>query len=65
MANLDCSDAMKAYIACNYELEKAMNYLVEELEKAGKLEKKVIFTGFREDVANIMQAIDIFCAVFS
>ena len=42
VANLDCSDAMKAYIACNYELEKAMTYLVEELEKAGKLEKTVI-----------------------
>lgn len=42
VANLDCSEEMKAYIACNYELEKAMTYLIEELEKAGKLEKTVI-----------------------
>ncbi len=42
VANLDCSEEMKAYIACNYELEKAMTYLLEELEKAGKLEKTVI-----------------------
>lgn len=40
--DMDCSDAMKAYIACNYELEKAMAYLVEELEKAGKLDNTVI-----------------------
>lgn len=40
--DLDCSDDMKAYIACNYELEKAMAYLVEELEKAGKLDNTVI-----------------------
>ena len=40
--NLDCSDEMKGYIASNYELEKAMTYLVEELEKAGKLENTVI-----------------------
>ncbi len=42
VAHLDCSDSMKAYIACNLELEKAMAYLLEELEKAGKLESTVI-----------------------
>lgn len=42
VADLPYSEAMKAYIACNYELEKAMTYLVEELEKAGKLESTVI-----------------------
>ena len=30
------------YLACNYELEKAMAYLLEELDKAGQLEKTVI-----------------------
>ena len=40
--DLDYSEEMKAYIACNYELEKALTYLVEELEKAGKLENTVI-----------------------
>ena len=40
--DLDCSDEMKGYIASNYELEKAMTYLVEELEKAVKLENTVI-----------------------
>lgn len=42
VANLECSEEMKAYIACNYELEKAMTYLIEELEKAGKLDNTVI-----------------------
>lgn len=42
VAELDCSETMKAYIACNYELEKAMAYLVAELEKAGKLDNTVI-----------------------
>jgi phosphoglycerol transferase MdoB-like AlkP superfamily enzyme len=40
--DLDCSEEMKGYIASNYELEKAMTYLVEELEKAGKLDNTVI-----------------------
>ena len=42
VAHLECSDTMKAYIACNLELEKAMTYLLEELEKAGKLETTMI-----------------------
>lgn len=30
------------YLACNYELEKAMEYLLERLEEAGKLDNTVI-----------------------
>ena len=30
---LPFSTEAKAYLACNYELEKALTYLVEELEK--------------------------------
>lgn len=40
--NLDCSEQMKAYIACNYELERAVAYLVEQLTIAGKLENTLI-----------------------
>lgn len=40
--HLNCSETMKAYIACNLELEKAMTYLLEELEKAGKLDTTMI-----------------------
>lgn len=42
VADLDCSEEMKAYIACNLELEKAMRYLLDELENAGKLDNTVI-----------------------
>lgn len=42
VSHLECSSTMKAYIACNLELEKAMTYLLEELEKAGKLDKTLI-----------------------
>ena len=35
--NLDCSTTVKAYIAANLELEHSLAYLVEELEKAGKI----------------------------
>lgn len=42
VANLNCSEQMKAYIACNYELEKAVAYLVEQLTLAGKLDKTLI-----------------------
>lgn len=42
VASLDCSEEMKAYIACNLELEKAMTYLIEQLEAAGKLDSTVI-----------------------
>ena len=42
VAHLPYSDTVKAYISCNLELEKAMAYLMQELEKAGKLEDTVI-----------------------
>ncbi len=42
VAHLNYSEPVKAYIACHLELEKAMAYLMEELEKAGKLEDTVI-----------------------
>lgn len=32
---LDCSDTIKAYIACNLEVEYAMQHLLEQLEAAG------------------------------
>ena len=40
--HLDCSEQMKAYIACNYEVERAVTYLVEQLELAGKLDTTLI-----------------------
>lgn len=42
VASLPYSDEGKAYIACNIELDKALAYLVEQLEAAGKLDKTVI-----------------------
>lgn len=42
VADLPYSDEAKAYIACNIELDKALEYLIAELEKAGQLEKTVI-----------------------
>lgn len=33
--SLDCSDTIKAYIACNLEVEYAMQSLLEQLESAG------------------------------
>ena len=36
------SGKAKAYLACNYELEKAMSYLVEQLQKAGVADRTVI-----------------------
>jgi len=40
--HLDYSETVKAYIACHLELEKAMAYLMEQLEAAGQLEETVI-----------------------
>lgn len=40
--NLPYSEEAKAYIACNYELEKALTYLVEQLNEAGIAERTVI-----------------------
>lgn len=42
VAGLPCSEEGKAYIACNMELDKALEYLINELEKAGKLDNTVI-----------------------
>lgn len=40
--HLDYSEPVKAYIACNLELEYALEYLVNELEEAGIADKTVI-----------------------
>lgn len=40
--DLAYSEAVRAYIACHLELEKAMAYLMEQLELAGQLENTVI-----------------------
>ncbi len=42
VANLDYSESCKAYLACNYEVEKSMKYLIDELEKAGQLDNTLI-----------------------
>jgi phosphoglycerol transferase MdoB-like AlkP superfamily enzyme len=42
VADLTYSEETKAYIAANYELEKAMTYLVKRLEESGKAENTVI-----------------------
>lgn len=40
--DLDFKDSGKAYIACNIELDRALEYLINALKEAGKLEKTVI-----------------------
>lgn len=42
VVNLECSDTVKAFIAANLELEKAMNDLLQILEENGKLNDTVI-----------------------
>ena len=42
VSELDKSAGSRAYIACNIELDKAMENLLEQLEAAGQLEKTVI-----------------------
>lgn len=39
---LELSEGPKAYIACNIELDKAMEYLLAQLEEAGQLDNTVI-----------------------
>lgn len=39
---LDISEASKCYLSCNYELEKALTYLMNELEKAGVADRTAI-----------------------
>lgn len=40
--DLPCSDPVKAYIACNLELEYALEYLMDRLEEAGIADRTVI-----------------------
>ncbi len=40
--DLAYSDCARAYLACNYELEKALTYLLEELKAKGIAERTVI-----------------------
>ena len=42
VAGLDMSENARAYIACHIELDKALAYLLEQLEQAGKLDNTVI-----------------------
>ena len=42
LGETDLTNASQSYLACNYELDKALAYLLKELEKAGKLESTVI-----------------------
>lgn len=42
VAGMEQSEAVRAYLACNIELDKALEYLLEQLEEAGQLEKTVI-----------------------
>ncbi|MDR0949443.1 MAG: sulfatase-like hydrolase/transferase, partial [Lachnospiraceae bacterium] len=42
VANLPLSENAQAYIACHIELDKALEYLLEQLELAGKLDNTVI-----------------------
>ena len=42
VADLPYSDSAKAYIACNYELERALTYMIEQLEAAGVADRTVI-----------------------
>ena len=39
---MDASDSAKAYMACNIELDRALEYVLQELEAAGELENTVI-----------------------
>ncbi len=42
VADLTCSDTLKAYIACNIELDRAMERLLQKLEEAGVADRTVI-----------------------
>lgn len=42
VADLEMSENARAYIACNMELDKALAYLLQQLEEAGQLERTVI-----------------------
>ena len=42
VADMDDTESMKAYVACNIELDKALEYLISELEARGIADKTVI-----------------------
>ena len=42
VSGLEMSENAQAYIACHIELDKALQYMLEQLEAAGKLENTVI-----------------------
>ena len=42
VAHLDMSEEARAYLACNMELDRAMEYVLTQLEAAGQLENTVI-----------------------
>ncbi len=42
VADAPYSDGAKAYLACNIELDKALEYTLDQLEQAGELENTVI-----------------------
>ena len=42
VAGVHASEEVKAYLACNTELDLALEYLLEQLEQAGQLENTVI-----------------------
>lgn len=42
VAGLDVSDTLKAYYACNIELDRAMESLLKQLEESGKADKTLI-----------------------
>lgn len=42
VADLDMSEAARAYLACNIELDQALEYTLKTLEAAGELENTVI-----------------------
>ena len=43
--DLPCSDEAKSYLACNYELELAVEYLIERLEENGMLDHTLFVIG--------------------
>lgn len=42
VADLDLPEPARAYLACNIELDRALEYLLQELEAAGRLEDTVL-----------------------
>lgn len=42
VADMDDTEGMKAYMACNIELDKALEYLIKRLEEEGVADKTVI-----------------------